>query len=386
LSTNLQVSILNLNLTVPATVLEDAAWTTVSGSNQPGPVVLLQQPVSQAVVEFQPVTFTVSAQGDAPLFATWFSNTVAISGATNFSYTIPSVTTNMSGSYFSVTVSNATSSATSSNAVLTVTAAPPASTQAQTFLFDFGGVNTVGFGASPDDPVNYWNNVTTTVGSTSSGQLLNLVTSQNTVTSLGLVMLSRFNGANENGTLAFAGLPQDATRDSLFGNTEAFSGLANIFPSFKITGLSPVARYNFTFYASRTGVGDNRETGYTVQGANAGFTALNAANNVSSSVEVNNIQPGVSGEITINIGPTANNNNPNHFTYLGMMKIVVIPAFLPTVQSAGQITLQWIGEGQLEWAATMAGPWTAIMPAPSSPYSQAIVLGQSRFFRLNANP
>jgi hypothetical protein len=180
-------------------------------------------------------------------------------------------------------------------------------------------------------------------------------------------------------------LPQDATRDSLFGNTETFSGLANIFPSFKITGLSPVARYRFTFYASRTGVGDNRETGYTVQGENSGFAALNAANNISSSATVNGIKPTNAGEITISLAPTANNNNPNHFTYLGMMKLVVEPVFLPPVVAGGQITLEWIGDGQLEWSVSLLGPWIPIIPAPASPYSEAFDLGTIRFFRLNAS-
>jgi len=42
------------------------------------------------------------------------------------------------------------------------------------------------------------------------------------------VMLSRFNGANGNGTTAAAPFPTEATRDSLFGNTESFNGLVNI--------------------------------------------------------------------------------------------------------------------------------------------------------------
>lgn len=386
LSTNALISSLNLNLSVAANFLEDMAWATVNGSNQLAQVVMLQQPVSQTIVESQPVTFTMIAQGAAPLFISWFSNSVLIADATNSSFSIPIVTTNMTGDYFSVTVSNTVSSATSSNAVLTVTPLPAVTGQAQTFLFDFGGANTVGLGAAPDDPVNYWNNITTTVGGNSSGQQAGLITSRNAATSLSLVMLSRFNGANENGTLAFAGLPTDATRDSLFGNTELFSGLANIFPSFKITGLSPVARYNFTFYASRTGVADNRETGYTVQGENSGFAALNVANNVASSVTVNGIKPTTTGEIAISLAPTANNNNANHFTYLGMMKMVVVPAFLPPVSSVGQITLQWIGEGQLEWAATVQGPWTAITPAPSSPYAHIMLPGENRFFRISAGP
>ena len=50
--------------------------------------------------------------------------------------------------------------------------------------------------------------------------------------------------------------PINATRDSLFGNTEVFNGVSNIFPSFKLTGLDTQTVYSFSFYASRTGVGE----------------------------------------------------------------------------------------------------------------------------------
>jgi hypothetical protein len=384
-STNAMVASLNLNLTVSATFLEDAAWLTVSGSNQSGPVLLIQSPASQTVTEFQSVTFTVVPHGAAPFFISWFSNGVPVPDSNQFSYTIPSVTTNLNGAYFSVTVSNATSSATSSNAVLTVIAAPANFGQPQTFLFDFGGANTTEFAPSPDDPANRWNNITTTIGGTSSGQLPDLVTSQNTVTASSLVMLSRFNGANENGTLAFAALPPDATRDSLFGNTELFSGIANIFPAFKITGLSQSQTCDFTFYASRTGVSDNRETGYTVTGANTGFAALNVANNLTNTATVFGITPNASGEITVSLAPTANNNNVNHFTYLGVMRLVSVTVpmlFLPPVVTNGQVILNWTGNGQLERATNVLGPWIGIAPAPASSYSEAVLPDQNRFFRL----
>lgn len=196
---------------------------------------------------------------------------------------------------------------------------------AQTFLFDFGGANTTINGPSPDDPVNYWNNVGLTVGQSNTGQLLNLVTTDNSVTSVGLMMISRFNGANENGTLTSTLYPSDATRDSLFGNTELFSGSANIFPSFKLTGLNPATAYNFTFYASRTGATDNRETGYTLTGGNTGFAALNASANENNFVTAFGINPSASGEITIAIAPTANNVNQYHFTYLGVMQVQAVP-------------------------------------------------------------
>jgi hypothetical protein len=58
-------------------------------------------------------------------------------------------------------------------------------------------------------------------------------------------------------------------------------------------------------------------------------------------------------------------------------------AFLPSVLSAGKITLNWTGTGNLEWAPAVTGPWTAVTPAPSNnTFSENIVVAQNRFYRL----
>lgn len=208
--------------------------------------------------------------------------------------------------------------------VVCVSASVATRLQAASLLLDFGAggvARTTEHGPSPDDPQNYWNNVTDAVGTNATGQLLHLITTLNTPTETGLLMLSRFNAANEAGTGASTLFPTDATRDSLYGNTELFNGLSNIFPSFKLTGLNPTFTYNFTFYASRTAVGDNRETGYTVTGANSGLAVLNAANNIANVATVSGITPDAAGEITISLAPGPNNNNAVHFTHLGVMKL-----------------------------------------------------------------
>mgnify|MGYP000084159996 CR=1 FL=1 len=89
-----------------------------------------------------------------------------------------------------------------------------------------------------------------------AGSYSNAVTAQNVSSTLSLVVVSRFNGVNEAGTTVSTLYPGNATRDSLFGNTETFNGVSNLFPGFKLTGLDAQTTYSFTFYASRTGVGD----------------------------------------------------------------------------------------------------------------------------------
>jgi hypothetical protein len=58
------------------------------------------------------------------------------------------------------------------------------------------------------------------------------------------------------------------------------------------------------------------------------------------------------------------------------------PKFLPPVVSGGSLTLTWTGTGQLERAPALVGPWTPVTPVPTSPYSEAVVAGQNRFYRL----
>ncbi len=192
----------------------------------------------------------------------------------------------------------------------------------EVLLIDFGASDT----PTTDDPENAWNNVTQSIGGSDTGRLADLVTIENLPTGIDLVMVRRFNGANTNGTLASGVFPASATRDSLFGNTETFSGLADVFPSFKLTGLDLLLTYDLTFYASRMGVRDNRETGYAVIGAESAFAVLNPATNESEVVTVTGIAPDDAGQITIDLAPTADNDNSNHFTYLGVLKVEPTPA------------------------------------------------------------
>jgi len=377
---------------------------------QQEPIVFVEEPADQAVVESRPVTFRAAVDSTPPYVVQWLKDGEPIPDATEFTYTLERATLELDGAVFSVSVSNALYSDVSRGAVLhvipdvnspvllsiaspngftaqllfderldpnsaaaienylvndgqvevvgagldadgrtvTLTLASrltgvftahvsgvrdlvgnevPVGTMAageilrQALLFDFGSSGT----PTTNDPANFWNNVTDSLANAVGARLENLVTTENVPTGIGLVILSRFNGANTNGTLAFGQLPQDATRDSLFGNTETFSGLNNVFPSFKLTGLDPLLTYEFTFYASRMGVGDNRETLYTVTGAYSGFATLNPAGNIDGFVALAAIAPTAEGEITISLAPGVANNNGNHFTYLGVMKLEPTP-------------------------------------------------------------
>ena len=89
------------------------------------PPSIATHPANQTVAEGQPVTFTVSATGTAPLSYQWRRNNVDISGANGASYTISSVTLADDGAKFRCVVSNSFGNATSNEATLTVTASTP---------------------------------------------------------------------------------------------------------------------------------------------------------------------------------------------------------------------------------------------------------------------
>lgn len=175
--------------------------------------------------------------------------------------------------------------------------------------------------AAPPVPTEQWNNVTANVGANVQGRLTNLVTVDGSVTAAAWTTVSRFNGANTSGATTGGPFPANATRDSLFGNTEVFGGLSNLRPAFRLTGLRTGVAHALTFYASRLGSSDNRETRYTVTGRTSATADLNAANNMAAVAAVTGIEPDAEGAIAVSLAPGPRNDNANHFTYLGVLRV-----------------------------------------------------------------
>jgi len=115
------------------------------------------QPRSQTVSAGQPVTFSVSASGTAPLSYQWqrdagsgFAN---IAGATASSYTIGSTSLSDSGDRFRVIVRNGAGSVTSSSATLTVTSnrAPVGAITSPSTTTRYSGGSTITFAGTGTD-------------------------------------------------------------------------------------------------------------------------------------------------------------------------------------------------------------------------------------------
>ena len=90
----------------------------VSATNTPP--VIITQPQDQSATAGDNVSFTVVASGTVPLSYQWKSNSVSVANATNDTFTIFNVTTNLNGSTYSVTVTNVAGSTNSQTATLTV--------------------------------------------------------------------------------------------------------------------------------------------------------------------------------------------------------------------------------------------------------------------------
>ncbi len=181
--------------------------------------------------------------------------------------------------------------------------------------YDFGDYPTSG---------NY-NNITQ-----AQAPIANSIDDMGAMTGIGLEVYDLFySNYNPNGTQSPTGdaavFDAQATRDSLFGCTGEWYGTAQPTGGFLLTGLNPGMTYEFTFFASRGNVSDNREAQYDVIGLNSGTDLLDSANNVSEVAFVGGIMPNASGEITINVSPGPNNNNSLGFYYIGAIKMDVVP-------------------------------------------------------------
>jgi F5/8 type C domain len=212
----------------------------------------------------------------------------------------------------------------------------------------------VDFGSGGNSTPGNWNNMTST-----SGTIENAIADSGVTTDIGFSLPDRFNGVNENGTQeadASLGFPIEATRDSFYGNDALWNNILEPTAQLVISGLDPSASYELTFFCSRMGVSDVRQTEYAISGADGlqETLYLDPANNEDAQVVSKGIRPAASGEITIDIQKGPDNTNGTGFYYLGAFVLRVAQNLAATQPNppagatdvATDVTLGWT-PGQL---------------------------------------
>lgn len=211
-------------------------------------------------------------------------------------------------------------------------------TQGAILYYDFGD-------PAQQTNVTGYNNIVSNASGGSS--IANSVDSTGASTGVALTLTDPFwPGSNQNGTTSPAGnaaaiFHPQATRDNLFGSVAAFGGFTEPTGAYTISGLDPSGNttYKFTFFGSRTGVTDNRETAYMLDGSTFATAYLNCSNNISEVAVADGLIPDAGGNIVLTVGPGPNNTNGSKFYYIGAMQIVSTtipePTSLATLALAG---------------------------------------------------
>lgn len=123
-----------------------------------------------------------------------------------------------------------------------------------------------------------------------------------------------------------AGYPVDATDDYFFGHTGPFAGADdNPYGEVRLSGLDPGTAYNFTFFSARNGVNDNRETMFTVSGANTLSGVAVTSNNDTEVLRIMGVTPTAGGDISVGVQAGPGNDNNNGFFYVNLMQVDTIP-------------------------------------------------------------
>ncbi len=162
----------------------------------PQPPTITSPPADTTVTVGDPATFTVSANGDAPIRYQWYFNTnTPLSNQTNSSMAIASVQTNDAGGY-SVVVSNNNGAVTSVVATLTVLPPVPPSitSQPQNWTNVVGFAATFAVGASGSSPLHYqwYFNTSTLLANRTNASLSFTIASTNDAGGYSVIVTNHF--------------------------------------------------------------------------------------------------------------------------------------------------------------------------------------------------
>ena len=168
-----------------------------------------------------------------------------------------------------------------------------------------------------------WNTLTS--AQRIDGVIPSLTDKNGNPTGVSLKVIERFNGGNSNGatnTSTILDMPSTVSGSSYFGNTKTiYEGLIVPKTVIRFSGLDKDKSYEFCFFASRTGVSDNREAKYTCKGDNEVSVLLDASNNSTNVACASSVRPNSVGEVELTITAGPANTNSVGFYYINAMRI-----------------------------------------------------------------
>ncbi len=323
-----------LGYTTPATTAADSGslfrcrvrnavgevWSNAALLEVAQPATITQHPANQFAAIGKTATFSVVATGTPTLTYQWQKNGVNISGATNSSYTTPTLVKADSGAVYRCRVTNFVRQVTSNNAILNVGNPPAITTQPLAQSVGIGSTATFSVTATGSITLAYqWSkNGTAIPGATSSSYITPAVTT------------------GDNGSLFRCAVTNN------YGTATSDSALLTVTSGVRVT-TNLQALYTF-----------NEGSGTTVNDVSGVGTPLN-------------LTIGSAGAVTWGSGKLTVNSSTTILSPAAGTKIIT------AAQSTNQITLEaWIKPTN----ATQTGP-SHIAGLPTGTTSRNALLGQS---------
>ncbi|MGI6073583.1 MAG: DUF4886 domain-containing protein [Fermentimonas sp.] len=157
-----------------------------------------------------------------------------------------------------------------------------------------------------------------------NGKIIDMKDSKGVNTGVSMSVTSRFSGMNESGVISTTiGLPEAVCRDAFWCDDKRPESGVTLY------NMNVNQTYQFIFFGSRRDASDNRETVYTVKGANEGSGAHNTSNNNSKVTIIKGIKPASDGSIDVRAKAGPNNNNSVKFYYMNTMIVAPDDYVLP---------------------------------------------------------
>jgi predicted esterase len=144
--------------------------------------------------------------------------------------------------------------------------------------------------------------------------------------------------------------------------------------TFRMTGLDPDYKYSFTFFGSRAGISDARIADYIINGTTV---TLNATNNSTQTVSINDVRPDAEGGINVDLVASAG----SQYAYINAMVITASFDDESAPAKPGNFSVRNISSGvRVSWsdqaynetgyevyrAASETGPFTLLNPGPTN--------------------